>query len=810
MRLALASGAATLAVSFTLYPLFATGAWFWYALGAILTVTALGAGASRFSIPDWAVLPAGLVGLTMYTTAAFSRDQAWLWVFPTFDSVAEVAALWALGFDDIQRYAAPVPASQGIIALTTAGVGLIALLVDLFAARMRLAALAGLPLLALFTVPAAVITEPLAWPSFIIAALGYLVLLLADGRERVNRWGRAVLARRQAGGSDSPATQPHVGALKLSGKRIGFAAIALAVLVPTALPTLSPNPLFGFGVGGGLGRGSNTITIPNPIAGLRGQLELPAKATVLSYTSSDAAPRYLRLWSLDTFNGDEFQMTAPTGRPEDRVGAGGRLPPAPGLSPSVAMRTNELGVEVSPDINRLEFLPLPYNTTSVDIEGDWRADRSTLVVFSTTELAAGQSYRVTTVEPEPTARTLDGAAAPPDDIKTRYLQLPDDLPEEIRELAVRETAGARTPFRKAVELQNWFTRRGGFTYSLATGGHGSSALIDFLMHTRTGYCEQFAVSMAVLSRVLGIPARVAIGYTGGTRVGDRWEVSTRDTHAWPELYFEGVGWLAFEPTPAGSAGQGSARVPAYTRIAEPSDDTERPGDTAAERNSEPDEADPSAAPATRGQGPLDREGTSSSTAVEEEFPVIAWVGVGVGAVALLLLVPAFARVVMRFRRLRAMSVPVAAREDVAVPYGRAVEVRSAGREGAVTRVWAELDDMLYDYGMSREPSESPRALARRLSEGNAFGPEAAEAVKRITAAIERLMFARDPGGTAVGAADLKLVRAALAASVGRRRRWRAALLPPSTLRRLGSVGTRLLDVFDRLESLEIRRATARR
>ena len=71
--------------------------------------------------------------------------------------------------------------------------------------------------------------------------------------------------------------------------------------------------------------------------------------------------------------------------------------------------------------------------------------------------------------------------------------------------------------------------------------------------------------MAVLARLLGIPSRVAVGYTAGTRVGhDRWEVSTSDAHAWPELYFQGAGWLRFEPTPAGSGGQATATGPAYT------------------------------------------------------------------------------------------------------------------------------------------------------------------------------------------------------------------------------------------------------
>ena len=71
--------------------------------------------------------------------------------------------------------------------------------------------------------------------------------------------------------------------------------------------------------------------------------------------------------------------------------------------------------------------------------------------------------------------------------------------------------------------------------------------------------------MAVLARLLGIPSRVAVGYTPGTpRRHGRWLVKTSDAHAWPELYFQGAGWLRFEPTPAGSAGQATAFPPTYT------------------------------------------------------------------------------------------------------------------------------------------------------------------------------------------------------------------------------------------------------
>src|SRR5690606_40395181 len=81
---------------------------------------------------------------------------------------------------------------------------------------------------------------------------------------------------------------------------------------------------------------------------------------------------------------------------------------------------------------------------------------------------------------------------------------------------------------------------------------GNDELVAFLDESgRVGYCEQFAASMAVMARTLGIPSRVAVGFLQPRKVSDDfWEFSAHDLHAWPELFFAGSGWVRFEPTPA--------------------------------------------------------------------------------------------------------------------------------------------------------------------------------------------------------------------------------------------------------------------
>ncbi|MFF5107751.1 transglutaminaseTgpA domain-containing protein [Streptosporangium sp. NPDC000509] len=807
MRLSIASGVATGAVALALYPLFQGGAWFWSSLGAILVVTGVGMLAGHYTLPGWLAPPVQVLAVLLYLTAVFAGDEAWARVFPTWDSLDRLDELLTTGFADIQRFAAPVPDNAGIVLLTCGGVGLIAVLVDLLAARLRRAALTGLPLLALFTVPAAVIVEPISWPAFIIGALGYLGILVADGRERVGQWGRAVLVRRT---SSFTATRPNpadTGPLRLSGRRIGFTAIALAVLLPALLPTLEPDPLFNFGVGNGRGGGGNSISIPNPMVNLRGQLSLPENSTVLTYQASDSTPRYLRMYSLDVFDGEQWTMSEPRGRPEDRTSEA-PMPPPPGQGANVPVTPATVTVTVSPQVRRLSFLPLPYPVSKVTVAGDWRPDRDTLMVFSTRNTAGGLTYQALTAEPEATADRLKAAPSPATAIRDRYLTLPENLPEEIRQLALRETKQDAGPYEQAIQLQEFFTKTGGFTYSLATQGHDGPALTDFLIRNRTGYCEQFAASMAVLARVLGIPSRVAIGYTGGSVTSEGWQVRTHDSHAWPELYFEGVGWLRFEPTPAGGAGQGSATVPSYTR---PEVAPATPDEPSAAPSSAPDDSDsPTGAADDRRREQLDRDSGGALIPVDEGMPPAAKIGIGVAIALLVALIPALIRWQLRARRGRSYSRPVRGPggEGSAVPDPTAVApaaVREIRWEPAVTAAWAELDDALCDYGMSRQVSESPRALARRLAEQYVFEPEAATALARIAAAVERMLYARTAGEIGTLREDMRTVRRALAATVTRGRRIRAVLLPPSTLLRARAMGGRVLDGFDRLENIRLRR-----
>ena len=162
------------------------------------------------------------------------------------------------------------------------GVGAVAVVVDLLAAGLRRVAVAGLPLLLLFTVPSAVLSDGAGLLPFALGATGWLILLLADSSDRVSRWG----ATLSAATADSGRADPGLARV---GRRIGAAALGVAVVVPALIPGLDGRLL---GEGSGVGaNGSRTTTTYNPITRLAGQLRLPEPVTLLTYRTTTGASR---------------------------------------------------------------------------------------------------------------------------------------------------------------------------------------------------------------------------------------------------------------------------------------------------------------------------------------------------------------------------------------------------------------------------------------------------------------------------------------------------------------------------------------
>jgi transglutaminase-like putative cysteine protease len=138
---------------------------------------------------------------------------------------------------------------------------------------------------------------------------------------------------------------------------------------------------------------------------------------------------------------------------------------------------------------------------------------------------------------------------PPDDIR-RYLQLPDSLPDRVRELARTVTRRAATDLDRVLAIEGYL--RDNYEYSLDSPvpPAGRDAVDHFLFDADVGFCEQFASATAVMLRTLGIPARVVAGYAPGKRnpFSGYFDVSGSDAHSWVEVWFPRYGWYEFDPT----------------------------------------------------------------------------------------------------------------------------------------------------------------------------------------------------------------------------------------------------------------------
>ncbi len=120
----------------------------------------------------------------------------------------------------------------------------------------------------------------------------------------------------------------------------------------------------------------------------------------------------------------------------------------------------------------------------------------------------------------------------------------------LYEVAARVTRGADSPYEAVLALESWFRQRGGFRYDESPPRVKRSPLVAFVTRTKAGYCQHFAGAMAAMLRMLGVPARVAVGFASGEKRADNtWVVTDHDAHAWVEVWFAGHGWIPFDPTP---------------------------------------------------------------------------------------------------------------------------------------------------------------------------------------------------------------------------------------------------------------------
>jgi hypothetical protein len=269
----------------------------------------------------------------------------------------------------------------------------------------------------------------------------------------------------------------------------------------------------------------------------------PVDGEKLLFVVNSPTPSYWRLTALGDFNGMKWTQDRETSD------ASGSLPQ--GFETGVRGETVTQTFEIRG--LRGDLLPAGFAPVRVDGPDGITLDTETSGVFAPSGTSDGLSYTVESVLPDHDVARLRAAdAPPPTGIAERYLALPADFPAELADQARVITAGATTRYDRAIALEKWFR---GFTYDLSfRAGHSQTAMQEFLAQRR-GYCEQFAGTYAAFARVVGLPSRVAIGFTPGELRDDgRYYVQGKHAHAWVEIYFDGVGWVTFDPTPGRGPG----------------------------------------------------------------------------------------------------------------------------------------------------------------------------------------------------------------------------------------------------------------
>jgi hypothetical protein len=372
-------------------------------------------------------------------------------------------------------------------------------------------------------------------------------------------------------------------------------------------------------------------------------------------------------------------------------------------------------------------------------------------------LREGFTYTVVSQVPDIQAGDLDGPVDYRDYPALKPYTETGTLDRDVRAIAdaVVEAKNIDTPFEQALAIQDYL-RGKEFRYNLAVpalSAPGANQLRRFLTEVREGYCEQFAIAMAMMARQVGVPSRVAVGFTSGEIVDNTWlQITTHDAHAWPELWFPEAGWVPFEPTPRAD---GTVTLPIYTtpagRVpAGAEGETTQPDPTTPEQQPPPD-------PEAREPDLPDSSDPLAGGGGDQGWLERPLVRAGLAVALLVLLVPAVKWARNLLARRRAGHRP----------------------RDAVAESYAELTAWARDAGIGRRRSETPAAYARRL-----HGDFAADAdpLVELTGLFERAEYAPAEPHEDEAAAARRLAhsaRAGLAGRLGWRRRLLAAVSPRS-------------------------------
>ena len=652
--------------------------------------------ARRFGVPTIVTAMVTSVLLLCYLTLVFEARTTF-YGFPTSSSLEGLWGSIRGAYDTSVLDFAPVPVRPGYVILVIVGMWLATTIGEIATFRWRRPLVASAPcvgLVAFLLIVGSVDPASFFTLLFLAALLCYWGL---ESSHRLRSWGRWVPTW-----NDQPAEEPRSVTGRVA-RRMGVLTLVAALLSPLLLPALEEGVLAWrnrTGTGGGGPGGRIDVLVS-----LQPEFLTQSGKDLFTVTSED--PAYWRLVSLTRFDGN-------TWRPGDtaRFSLTGQASlDDPGGRP----------LSQTFDLDGLEGEYLPAAAQPVDLDFISEEPAADVMVDAETydlqlaEDVRGLTYTVESVVPDASYRQLRrdrvGTLSNGD-----YTDLGAPISDEVIDLRDDWIAGANGDLEKLVAIQD---RLRGFGYDINVEPSASADyLTEFLTEVRVGYCQQFATAFALLARSLGYPTRVSVGFLPGAEESDgNWVVRGTHAHAWPEVYFEDAGWVAFEPTPRGA----TTPVPGYT--VQPTNvltggafgQAGPPGQTAPGQGQA---GDPQQNPLGEGGARRPIEVARPDPAEDEAWRAAFWQLLTVVAIlvaAYLLLVPLAKELQIRRRYLRAQS------------------------PAEITRAaFAHFEDEAAELAVARRPSETAVAFARRVAQ---LERASIETATRLAQIYEAAVFA---------------------------------------------------------------------
>jgi transglutaminase-like putative cysteine protease len=341
-------------------------------------------------------------------------------------------------------------------------------------------------------------------------------------------------------------TAVGVGDAERRGDDIGAAEslavlVALMILIPAFATVVPGGPSRTIsGTTGTAGSGAGTVEASLVNAG--GQISAAGNISLspeVRFRVESDRETYWQVGAYDRYTGDGWVRTGGTSNYN-----GGRLQGPPGEA-----RTIDQEYTLLDDVSVLPTAWQPVRLSGSPVESAQITSESGFTADGT--VAANTSYTVRSRVPVSDAERLRTAGDDyPAEIEERYTRIPSSTPDRLAERTSTITANADNAYDTARVVERWLENNK--NYSLDVERPESNMADEFVFEMEAGYCTYFATAMVTMLRSQGIPARFVVGYTPGERVSeDEWVVRGLNAHAWVQVYFPDVGWVRFDPTPAG-------------------------------------------------------------------------------------------------------------------------------------------------------------------------------------------------------------------------------------------------------------------